>query len=111
LKRLLRQQQRPPLLQERQVGGLNKRNLKQFLSPQQPQSKLQLGQLGLLTWIRQQQLVVKVVVDAVFTRWILFLIWRVCLIFLSLIFVVIVSISRVNLDRCRMKSGYSSRLQ
>jgi hypothetical protein len=36
---------------------------------------------------------------------------KVCLIFLSLIFVVIVSVPRVNLERSRMNSRYSSRLQ
>ena len=90
-----------------------KRKAKQFLSPlQQPQLKLQLGQVGLRTRMRQQQLAVKVVVVAVFTRlWAFFLGWRAGLIFLSRIFVVMFSISRMNLDRWRMKSGYSSRLQ
>ena len=99
----------------KQVVGrqhLEKQNAKQFLSPQQPpQLKLQLGQVGLRTRMRQQQLAVKVVV-AVFARWwAFFLGCRDGLIFLSRIFVVMFSISRMNLDRWRMKSGYSSRLQ
>ena len=100
----------------KQVVGrqhLEKQNAKQFLSPQQPpQLKLQLGQVGLRTRMRQQQLAVKVVVVAVFARWwAFFLGCRDGLIFLSRIFVVMFSISRMNLDRWRMKSGYSSRLQ
>ena len=114
MKQLLHEQQPPPV---KQVGGrqhLEKRNVKQFLSPQQPpQLKLQLGQVGLRTRMRQQQLAVKVVVVAVFARWWAFFLggWRDGLIFLSRIFVVMFSISRMNLDRWRMKSGYSSRLQ
>jgi hypothetical protein len=111
LKQPLKKLQEQPPLQEKQVGHRNKRNLMQFLSPPQPQLKLQLGQVGLRTRIRQQQLVVKVVVVAVLTWWTLFVGLRNCLIFLSLVFVVIVSISWTNLERCLMKSGYSSRLQ
>jgi hypothetical protein len=110
LKQLLQEQQLP---QEKQEGRqhLKERDVKQFLSPQQPQLKLQLGQVGLRTRMRQQQLAVKVVVVAVFTRWAFFLGCRDCLIFLSRIFVVMVSISRMKRERWRMKSGYSSRLQ
>jgi len=113
LKQLLHEQQ--PLQPVKQVVGrqhLEKQKAKQFLSPlQQPQLKLQLGQVGLRTRMRQQQLAVKVVV-AVFARWwAFFLGCRDGLIFLSRIFVVMFSISRMNLDRWRMKSGYSSRLQ
>jgi hypothetical protein len=63
--------------------------------------------------MRQQQLVVKVVVVPVLARWWTFLGagCRDCRIFLSLVFVVMFSISRMNLERWRMKSGYSSRLQ
>jgi hypothetical protein len=109
LKQLRQEQQLPQEKQEWQ--HLRKRNVKQFLSPQQPQLKLQLGQVGLRTRMRQQQLAVKVVVVAVFVRWAFFLGWRDCLIFLSRIFVVMVSISRMKRERWRMKSGYSSRLQ
>jgi hypothetical protein len=115
LKQFLHEQQPPPPQEVKQVVGqehLEKRNGKQFLSPQQPQLKLQLGQVGLRTRMRQQQLAVKVVVVAVFARWwAFFLGCRDGLIFLSRIFVVMFSISRMNLDRWRMKSGYSSRLQ
>jgi hypothetical protein len=102
LKQLLHEQQPPPPQEVKQVVGqehLEKRNGKQFLTPQQPQLKLQLGQVGLRTRMRQQQLAVKVVVVAVFGRWAFFLGWRDGLIFLSRIFVVMFSISRMNLDR------------
>ena len=101
--------QQQHLKQLQQAGHLNAPNVKHFLRAwQQLQLRLQ---LGLRTRIRQQQLAVKVVVVAVFTRYAVFVGSRDCRIFFSLVFVVTLSISRMNLERWRMKSGYSSRLQ
>ena len=84
------------------------------MHPHRQQHKHEHEQFGLRILIRQQQLVVKVVVVAVVGATLDGLVlrfWKPCRIFLSRLAVVMLSMSLTKRERWRMKSGYSSRLQ